>query len=65
MLLDYMSDKMVCSLTSSGSSVFHQVVARGDEGILEIIADKLDQKTLARVASMTNAKAVRIYFILA
>ena len=57
MLVERMSPKKICSVTTSGSTVFHQIVARGHIGILGIVAAMLDSATLQSVLSVGNKQA--------
>ena len=57
MLVEQMSAKKICSVSTSGSTVFHQIVARGHIGIIKIVAAKLDSDTLMSVLSVGNKQA--------
>lgn len=61
MLVERMSAKKICSVTTSGSTVFHQIVARGHIGIIGIIAAKLDSATLMNVLSVGNKQASHFF----
>jgi hypothetical protein len=57
LLVKAMTPAAICSQTSKNSTVFHQVVARGHTGIVDIIAKAPDRKALADVLSVINNSA--------
>ena len=49
-----MSGDALGSRSVKGSTVFHQIVARGHAGLIEVVARRFDQDGLARVLAVIN-----------
>ena len=56
-LLEFMTEESILQVTASGSTVFHQVVARGHLKVLDVILRKMSPDGQKKALSTTNGKA--------